>query len=71
MQQVWKLSFKIPRNDLASATGADGSERSYDSETAFRSALEDAWHLGATEISATFPQGQVLNDAILRKRYDE
>jgi hypothetical protein len=71
VSEVWKLSFKDPRHSPATAGDSKSGERTFESESAFLTALKDAWQIGATEISATFPQGQVLNDAILRERYKQ
>jgi hypothetical protein len=64
-EKIWKLRCRVPG---AGPQGRDG-EQTFTSERGLIFAVQTAWRAFATDISATLPDGQVLDDAGLRARY--
>lgn len=61
----WRLRYRDERNGPIGLIG----EQVYDKESAFIFNLQTAWRNFASNISATLPTGEVLDDAALRRRY--
>jgi hypothetical protein len=63
-ENIWKLRLRDSRNG-PNAIG----ETPYNTERGFVFALQTAWRNFASDISATLPTGEVLDDVTLRRRY--
>ena len=63
-EKTWKLRYKGRQQP-----GESAGEHTYETEVAFISALNDARRNFATDISATLPDGTVLNETELKRRY--
>ena len=61
---VWKLRYKTPRHNPD-----ESGEYAFPSEEWFSLGLQAAYRQGATDIVATMPDGLVLTEAVIRKRY--
>jgi hypothetical protein len=65
-ERIWKLRSKIP--GVGPPERGPG-EQVFTTEAGFIFGLQTAWRAFATDISATLPNGTVLDDAALRGRY--
>jgi hypothetical protein len=61
-EKIWKLSCKCGWSPLV-------TETIYTTEDAFNKALHDDAYVYARDLSATLPDGRVLTEAELRRRY--
>jgi hypothetical protein len=63
-ERVWKLRFRIPADGLHPT-----EEQSFHSEGGFILGLQAAYRNRAGDLVATNPDGHVLTEAALRRRY--
>jgi hypothetical protein len=62
-ERFWKLRWRTPKDpDLI-------GERTFESEAGLILALQTAYRNSATDLVATSPDGRVLTEAVLRRRY--